>query len=132
MVRVTQDDLALPLQPIAEVWPKVGHCATNMKDGAEQIEPGAGTGLLKIAYEFLALHIGAQIYDPKLDAVRRALLTNTPASCGARIVSGMPPRDRDYGAIHGLAVDLDGEDKVRTPDLGGSEMTRMSPIGRRA
>ena len=112
IVRVTPDNRVSPLPPIAEVWPTSGRLATSSREGAEQFEPGAGTGLLKIAYEFLALHIGAQIYDPKLDAVRQALLTNTPASCGARIVSEMPPRDRDYGAIHGLAVNLDGEDKA--------------------
>ena len=112
IVRVTPDNRALPLPPFSEVWPKPGRLATSWMDGVEHIEPGAGTALRKIAYEFLALHIGAQIYDPKLHAERQALLTNTPASCRARIVSGMPPRDRDYGAIHGLAVDLDGEDKV--------------------
>ncbi len=83
-----------------------------MKEGVEQLEPGAGTALLKIAYEYLALHVGKQIYDSRLDLVRSALHRNDPSGCGIKVQSLMPRRGRDNGGIHGLAVFLGERNQV--------------------
>jgi hypothetical protein len=67
---------------------------------SQGIEPRA---LLKIAYEYLALHLGSIIFHQYFDPVRSALQTGgvVPDCCS---VQERRVRDRKYEPLHGLAV----------------------------
>jgi len=66
--------------------------------GGSFIEDGP---VLKVAYEFLACHLGEAIYRAELDAVRAAILT-PPGRAGAYVIEGI--RGEKYLTIHGLAL----------------------------
>jgi hypothetical protein len=67
---------------------------------SQGIEPRA---LLKIAYEYLALHLGSKIFHQYFDPVRSAFQTGgvVPNRCS---VQERRVRDRKYEPLHGLAV----------------------------
>ena len=67
---------------------------------SQGIEPRA---LLKMAYEYVALHLGKKIFDPYFDPVRSALAANgvVPSHCS---VEEKRVRGRKYEPFHGLAV----------------------------
>ena len=54
-------------------------------EGGEEILGGAGIALLKIAFEYLALHIGTNIFGCVFDPVRDALLRNDASLSAHRI-----------------------------------------------
>jgi hypothetical protein len=64
------------------------------------IEPRA---LLKIAYEYLALHLGRKIFHPYFDPVRSVFIAGgvVPSCCS---VEEMRVRERKYQPFHGLGV----------------------------
>ncbi len=73
--------------------------ALNSRD----IEPRA---LLKIAYEYAALHVGSKIFDPYFNSVRSALRSDGVflSNCSVEVKRA---QDRRYAPLHGLAVKND-------------------------
>jgi hypothetical protein len=71
-------------------------------DGGEERLQGAGISLLKIAYEYLALHLGAAVFDTLFSPIREALKRNDPSLCPYRVEwkrGGKP------APFHGLVVE---------------------------
>jgi len=79
---------------------KSTHDAVYPALNSRGIEPLA---LLKVAYEYLALHLGDKIFHQYFDPVRSAFLTDgfVPNCC---LVQERRVRDRKYEPFHGLAV----------------------------
>jgi hypothetical protein len=61
--------------------------------------------LLKVAYEFLACHVGATIYEPSLQPFRQAIIHGTPG--GADYLVERVHGD-GYAPMHGLALEAAG------------------------
>ncbi len=57
----------------------------HLTEEGEEILKGAGIVLLKIAFEYLALHIGADIHSPVFDPIREALCNNDASRCQHRV-----------------------------------------------
>ena len=53
----------------------------QVNDMGDEILNGAGIGLLKMAFEYLALHIGANIHSSIFDPIREALRKNDASLC---------------------------------------------------
>ncbi len=70
--------------------------------GGEEVLVGAGIVLLKIAFEYLALHIGTNIFDCVFDPVRDALLRNDASLSPHRIEWKRGPK---VDPFHGLIVE---------------------------
>jgi hypothetical protein len=83
--------------------------------------------LLKIAYEFMACHLGSSIFDPKLTQFRAAILQGTPGG-GNYIVerSVLAGTER---SIHGIALESSGPPLVVQVRLFGSLAFRVQFIG---
>ena len=54
-------------------------------DGGEETLQRAGIALLKLAFEYLALHLGLAIFDSRFDPIREALKHNNPSLCQHRV-----------------------------------------------
>lgn len=94
-----------------EVWPTPGPMATYMESGREYLSPGCGTGILKMAFEFIALWVGAEIYAERFDQLREALLKDDPKLCGLKVRS-LAPRSMECTPIHRLKARLDESDHI--------------------
>jgi hypothetical protein len=71
-------------------------------EGGDEVLHGAGIALLKIAFEYLALHLGPAVFDRRFDAIREALLVNEPARCPHRVEW---KRGSNLAPFHGLVVE---------------------------
>lgn len=71
---------------VARVDPKLDGrlLLVHFDDKVEEVLKGAGIVLLKIAFEYVALHIGAGVFDPVFDPIRRALRNNDASLCPCR------------------------------------------------
>jgi hypothetical protein len=71
-------------------------------EGGEELLQGAGIVLVKIAFEYLALHLGVVVLGSRFDPIREALQQNAPSRCPHRVEwrrgSGLAP-------FHGLVVE---------------------------
>lgn len=94
-----------------EVWPIPGPMATYLESGREYLSPGCGTGILKMAFEFLALCSGAEIYGECFDPSREGLLKDDPKRCVLKVRS-LAPRSRPCFPIHRLWARLDESDHI--------------------
>lgn len=94
-----------------EVWPTPGPMATYWEGGREYLSPGCGTGILKMAFEFLALCAEAEIYAECFDQIREGLLKDDPKFCVLKVRSLMP-RSRQCIPVHRLWVRLDENDHI--------------------
>jgi hypothetical protein len=77
----------------------------------EYLSPGCGTGILKMAFEFMALCVEAEIYSECFDQIREALLKDDPKRCGLKVRS-LAPRSRECSPIHRLWARLDESDHI--------------------
>lgn len=71
-------------------------------DGGEERLQGAGIAVLKIAYEYLALHLGAAIFANVFSPIREALARNDPSLCPYRVEWKRGPKPAPF---HGLVVE---------------------------
>lgn len=71
-------------------------------DGGEDSLQGAGITVLKIAYEYLALHLGVNIFGNGLSPIREALVRNNVSLCPYRVEWKRGPKPAPY---HGLTVE---------------------------
>lgn len=71
-------------------------------DGGEESLQGAGIAVLKIAYEYLALHLGATIFCNVFTPIREALARNDPSLCQYRVEWKRGPKRAPF---HGLVVE---------------------------
>jgi len=71
-------------------------------DGGEDSLQGAGITVLKIAYEYLAPHLGVNIFGHGFSPIREALVRNNTSLCPYRVEWKRGPKPAPY---HGLAVE---------------------------
>lgn len=65
-------------------------------DGGEERLQGAGVAVLKIAYEYLALHLGAAIFGNVFSPIREALARNDASLCPYRAEWKRGPRPAPF------------------------------------
>jgi hypothetical protein len=79
-----------------------------IKWGAKEIQPDLSGDkindlfFLKIAYEFLSLHVGSHIYDQDYDLIRGLLLGHTDENTDYKVESF---RTTKYEAFHGILIE---------------------------
>ncbi|MDP2996017.1 MAG: hypothetical protein Q8N47_00930 [Bryobacterales bacterium] len=71
-------------------------------DGGEERLQGAGIAVLKIVYEYLALHLGAAIFGHVFSPIREALARNDPSLCPYRVQWKRGPKPAPF---HGLVIE---------------------------
>ena len=71
-------------------------------DGGEEKLQGAGIAVLKIAYKYLALHLGAAIFGNVFSSIRKALAGNDPSLCPYHVKWMRGPKP---ALFHGLVVE---------------------------
>jgi len=74
----------------------------RLAPGGEEVLQGAGISLLKVAFEYLALHVGSEILSPVLDPVRDALRRNDASLSPHRVEWKRGPR---LEAFHRLVIE---------------------------
>ncbi len=72
---------------VTDIAPKLDprRLLVQKDDEGNEVLTGAGIVLLKIAFEYLALHIGADILSPVFDPIRKALHKNDASLCTYRV-----------------------------------------------
>jgi hypothetical protein len=70
--------------------------------GGEEVLQGAGISLLKVAFEYLAMHVGSEIFSSVLDPIRSALLKNDASLSPHRVEW---KRGAKLEAFHGLVIE---------------------------
>ncbi len=86
---------------VTAIRPKLdGQCLTAMAPSGRERLNGAGICLLKIAFEYLALHISP--YQSALDPFREALLLNNPNLCEYEVDGGAGVTPAPF---HGLVME---------------------------
>ena len=90
--------------PVTRVDPKLDGrlLLVRLAPGGDEVLEGAGISLLKVAFEYLALHVGSEIFSSVLDPLRNALLNND-ASLSPHLVEWK--RGAKLEAFHGLVIE---------------------------